>query len=65
MTDHINQNFQGFLSEVIKDGINMKILYQATGLQFHEFNQKHRDDSFTIEEKNTIYTTVKNWRKQS
>lgn len=56
-------NIQGFIHEAQIQGLNMKILYEKLGMQFHEFNAKNRDDKFTIDEKNTIIQTIKNWKK--
>lgn len=55
-------NIQGFIREAQIQGMNMKILYEKLGMQFHEFNAKNRDDKFTIPEKNTIITTINNWK---
>lgn len=59
----MTQNIQGEINEAIREGINMKLLRLATGLDSFEFNKGMRDDTFTIEQKNKILTVIKKWRK--
>lgn len=60
---NIELNFAGHVHEAIGQGLNTEILLRLTGEPLHAFNAKLRDDKFTIEEKNKIYTAIKQWKQ--
>ena len=60
---NIELNFAGHVHEAIGQGLNTEILLRLTGEPLHSFNAKLRDDKFTIEEKNLIYTAIKQWKQ--
>jgi len=55
-------NLQNLIAQAIVDGINMKLLYITTGLDFSEFNKYHRDCLFTHEQENDLIQVIKEWR---
>ena len=62
--DNIRHNFSGYVQEARDRGINMKLLYEASGERWDQFGIKLRDDGFTIEQKNKIYTTIQQWKQK-
>ncbi|OQA11752.1 MAG: hypothetical protein BWY67_00739 [Bacteroidetes bacterium ADurb.Bin397] len=59
---NIEHNFAGHVHEAIGQGLNTEILLRLTGDPLYAFNAKLRDDKYTIEEKNKIYTAIESWK---
>jgi hypothetical protein len=60
---NIELNFAGHVHEAIGHGLNTEILLRLTGDPLYAFNAKLRDDKYTIEEKNKIYTAIEQWKQ--
>lgn len=58
----IEKNFGAHVHEAIGQGMNTEILLRLTGDHLQTFNAKLRDDGYSIEEKNAIYTEITKWR---
>lgn len=61
----IDQNFGDFVHEVMSQGMNSELLLRASGYPLAAFNAKLRDDGFTPEEKNRIYSAINKWKTEN
>lgn len=62
---NIEQNFGAHVHEAIGQGMNTEILLRLTGDPLYSFNAKLRDDGYSIEEKNAIYSAIIKWRSET
>jgi hypothetical protein len=58
------ENFGGFVHQAQIEGINMKRLYLASGLNWHEFGIALRDDTMTPDQKNAVASEITKWKKE-
>lgn len=58
----IEKNFGAHVHEVMSQGMNTELLLMASGYPLAAFNAKLRDDGFTPEEKNRIYSAIGKWK---